>query len=156
MRSGRSARFSRSVRGTIAAGAAVAALAGAMAGTAEAGALPPGYGAGWDPSALVLSMAYRTPPASGAGVRTATLNCAPAPGGTHPRPAVACAELRSAGGDFTALPSALPYTTCTREWNPVTVTANGVWEGRRVDWSARFNNGCEMVASLGGETVFPL
>ncbi|MEU5163695.1 subtilase-type protease inhibitor [Streptomyces sp. NPDC020875] len=101
------------------------------------------------PSALVLTVGEGERPAATVAERAVTLSCAPRATGTHPAPEDACRELAAAGGDPGALPSALPQTLCTREYAPVTVTADGVWRGERVTWSGTYNNGCEMAATLG-------
>ncbi|MFF8959500.1 subtilase-type protease inhibitor [Streptomyces sp. NPDC014894] len=164
----------RSVRSTIAVTAALV-LSGVAAVSAQAAqprsaAVPPvaahtlthpaaeaGAGAGsalYAPSAFVLSVGKGADPMSAAVQRAVTLSCSPGARGTHPAPAAACDELRSVDGEVSALPTALPQTICTREWDPVTVTADGVWRGERVSWSATYNNGCEMGASLGGGALF--
>jgi hypothetical protein len=111
------------------------------------------------PTALVLTIGRAAPGTAAVpgttAERAATLSCAPAPGdatGTHPDPDSACRTLEAAGGDFAALPSALAYTLCTREWAPVTAAASGVWHGERTEWSATYNNACELRATVG--TVF--
>ncbi|MGW1280964.1 subtilase-type protease inhibitor [Streptomyces tsukubensis] len=129
-----------------------AALMLGVAGTAmSTAAAQPTAGAPalYAPSALVLTVGQGETRAKTTAERAVTLSCAPRATGTHPAAADACRELRAVGGDFRALPSELPQTLCTREWAPVTVTADGVWEGRRVAWSGTYNNSCEMAATLG-------
>ncbi|MFI1013423.1 SSI family serine proteinase inhibitor [Streptomyces sp. NPDC020965] len=143
----------RHLRGTIAATAALV-LSGTAAATARAD--QPDDTALYAPSAVVLTIGKGSP-AEGIAVtveRAVTLSCSPRAEGTHPSPVAACRELRWVDGRFADLPSRLPVTLCTREWDPVTVTADGAWRGQRVDWSATYNNGCEMVASLGEGAVF--
>lgn len=104
------------------------------------------------PSALVLSVGK----SNGADVtvqRAVTLSCAPRPSGTHPSPTAACADLLAVDGEFTQLTTP-PQRSCTREWDPVVINANGVWQGRSVSWSATFGNACEMQASLTEGSVF--
>ncbi|MFF0432902.1 subtilase-type protease inhibitor [Streptomyces sp. NPDC004327] len=110
----------------------------------------------YPPSALVLTLGKGSRPATATVVRAVTLSCAPTASGTHPAPAEACRELREAGGDFARLTvlSSSRHVPCTREWDPVTVTGDGVWEGKRVRWSARYGNSCEMRAATGEGTVF--
>ncbi|MER6912422.1 subtilase-type protease inhibitor [Streptomyces sp. NPDC000594] len=107
------------------------------------------------PSALVLTIGL------GDGVETAvavqravTLACEPRAIGTHPSPRSACRELRAVDGDFNALSSGLPGINCTRQYEPVTVTADGVWRGQRVDWTVTYTNSCEMAAALGGGKLY--
>ncbi|GLF97294.1 subtilase-type protease inhibitor [Streptomyces yaizuensis] len=163
----------RSVRSTIAVTAAALVLSGAAAGTAHAAPAPTalplasGSSAGVTapasatgalrfapPSALVLTIGKGTEPMTAAVQRAVTLGCEPRATGTHPSPRAACRELRAVDGDFAALPSVLPAVSCTREYDPVTVTAQGVWRGRMTDWSATYNNGCEMRATLGGGVLY--
>ncbi|MER7834942.1 subtilase-type protease inhibitor [Streptomyces sp. NPDC096040] len=93
------------------------------------------------PSALVLTTGHGTDAATATPERAVTLNCAPAPSGTHPAAAQACAELGGAGGDFDAL---APSTDvwCTKLYNPVVVTVEGVWQGKRVSYERTFGNQC--------------
>ncbi|MCM2393311.1 subtilase-type protease inhibitor [Streptomyces albipurpureus] len=142
----------RRTRGMIAVTAAVL-LSGAATSTASA-TQPTSASGLYAPSALVLTIAKGTSTATATVERAVTLSCAPTAGGTHPASVAACGELDSVDGEFTELPSALAYTTCTRQWDPVTAAAHGVWRGQRIAWSATYNNGCEMVASLGGGSIF--
>jgi hypothetical protein len=50
------------------------------------------------PSALVLTIGHGDSAAAVTPQRAVTLSCAPTPSGTHPAAALACAELRAAGG----------------------------------------------------------
>ncbi|MFH8614865.1 subtilase-type protease inhibitor [Streptomyces sp. NPDC017979] len=148
----------RHLRSTIATAAALL-LSGTALGTAVAqpiaqpvagpAAPPAAVSSLYAPSALVLTVAKGTSAAPSTVERAVTLDCAPRATGTHPSAAAACRELNAVDGDFAALPSELPQTLCTREWDPVTVSANGVWRGERVAWSGTYNNGCEMTATLG-------
>ena len=65
--------------------------------------------------------------------------------------ALACAELRAAGGDFDAL-GARADALCTREYDPVVVTVDGVWRGKRVSYERTFANEC--VKSSYGTSLF--
>ncbi|MFD3699170.1 subtilase-type protease inhibitor [Streptomyces sp. NPDC058646] len=114
----------------------------ALAWPGAAGAAPSGAGSLFAPSALVLAVAEGDDAETGTVLRAVTLVCAPAPGGTHPDPVAACAELRSSAAQPDALTEAAPDTACTREWNPMTVTADGVWEGRRFSYDHTFGNPC--------------
>lgn len=127
-----------------------------LAGTAAMGVAQarPAQSAGlYAPSALVLSVG-KGDAATATVQRAVTLSCAPRPGGTHPSPAAACAELHSVKGEFTQLTAPRPQGNCTRQWDPVVLDATGVWQGRRVSWSATFGNACEMRASLAEGPVF--
>ncbi|MDX3231547.1 subtilase-type protease inhibitor [Streptomyces sp. ME19-01-6] len=94
-------------------------------------------------SALVLSYGEGEDAASAPVRRAVTLSCHPTPAGTHPTPRRACAELRAVDGTFRALTARTEHgRVCTKEWRPVTVTAEGVWEGRRVWYEHTFPNPC--------------
>ncbi|WP_055553224.1 subtilase-type protease inhibitor [Streptomyces sp. NBRC 110028] len=97
----------------------------------------------YPPSALVLGVGYGDDASSPAVQRAVTLSCQPTPTGTHPAPARACAELRAADGEFSTLTeSAESGRMCTKEWRPITVTAQGVWDGQRVAYEHTFANNC--------------
>lgn len=108
----------------------------------------------YSPSALVLTVGKGEDAATATVERAVTLNCAPRPSGTHPMPAAACMELLFVEGEFSALAEKPSTKPCTRQWAPVVVTAQGVWQGKRVAWSATFGNECEMEGSLAEGTVF--
>jgi hypothetical protein len=82
--------------------------------------------------------------------RGTLLLCDPPQG--HARAAEACAELAAAGGDIDAVPAKSLY--CPMIYAPVTAHAHGEWEGRQVDYTRTFSNGCAMAARTGG--VFSL
>lgn len=103
------------------------------------------------PSALVLTVGHGESAALVTPERAVTLNCAPTASGTHPAAFQACAELRGVGGDFDALP-ARNGVLCTRQFNPVVVTVEGVWQGKRVAYERTFANEC--VKNSYGTTVF--
>ena len=63
----------------------------------------------------------------------------------------ACGELRGAGGDFDALLTR-GSMVCTREFDPLVVTVDGVWQGKRVSYERTFSNEC--VKNSYGTTVF--
>ncbi|MFF3837380.1 SSI family serine proteinase inhibitor [Streptomyces sp. NPDC001930] len=123
----------------------------AFTGTGTAEAAPASL---YAPSALVLTIGEGAHPATAAVVRAVTLSCAPTPSGSHPAPEAACAELAAADGDFTSLTVLREGRPCTREWNPVTITGGGVWQGRRVTWSATYGNPCELRARTADGAVF--
>ncbi|MFF3226033.1 SSI family serine proteinase inhibitor [Nocardia suismassiliense] len=78
--------------------------------------------------------------------RSATLTCGPA-GGTHPRAKEACAALTAAKGQFDELEG--DVSTCTTEYDSITATATGTWNGVAIEWQNTFANECE----LHGATV---
>ncbi|PWI13726.1 protease inhibitor protein [Streptomyces sp. Act143] len=99
------------------------------------------------PSALVLTVGHGDSAATVTPARAVTLNCAPTPSGTHPAAARACAEMRAVGGDLDAF-AARDDVQCTKEYDPVLVTVDGVWQGRRVAYERTFANEC-VKGSLG-------
>lgn len=121
----------------------------ALAWPGSAGAAPSGSESLYAPSALVLGVTAGDDTATGTVLRAVTLVCAPTPGGTHPNPAAACAELRANAAGLDALAAPEPGTACTREWNPMTVTADGVWQGQRLNYAYTFGNPCGMHHSTG-------
>ncbi|MFE2283413.1 subtilase-type protease inhibitor [Streptomyces sp. NPDC059443] len=121
----------------------------ALAGSGAAGAAPSGAEVLYAPSALVLTVTDGASATSGTVLRAVTLTCAPRPGGTHPAPAAACAELRANGPQLDALAEPRPDASCTREWAPVTVTADGVWQGRHLSYSYTYANSCGLRNSTG-------
>ncbi|MFI6490940.1 subtilase-type protease inhibitor [Streptomyces sp. NPDC050564] len=66
----------------------------------------------------------------------------------HPHAAQACEELRAAGGDISRIPPRAD-ALCPLIYAPVTASAQGVWEGRRVAYTHTFANSCVMVAETG-------
>ncbi|MEU9995894.1 subtilase-type protease inhibitor [Streptomyces sp. NPDC048370] len=127
------------------------ALVGVAATPAPAQAEPAGL---YPPSALVLAVAKGESATTAWVDRAVTLSCAPTAGGTHPAPAAACEELSAVDGDFGRLSRVSAAAPCTRIWDPVTVTGEGVWKGKRVTWSATYGNSCEMSVGMWKSTVF--
>ena len=66
----------------------------------------------------------------------------------HPHAAQACEELRAAGGDISRIPPRADVL-CPLIYAPVTASAQGVWDGRRVAYTHTFANSCVMVAETG-------
>ncbi|WP_097871834.1 subtilase-type protease inhibitor [Streptomyces sp. rh34] len=122
--------------------------------TATAQAAPAGAESLYAPSALVLTVARGEDPQTATVERAVTLTCAPTAEGTHPDPAAACAELAAVRGEFSELTAGPSNRTCTRQWDPVVVTAHGVWQGRQVEFSATYGNACEMAGSMNDNAVF--
>ncbi len=126
------------------------AVCGPLAGSALAtpGAAPSGL---YAPSALVLTVGHGQDAATVTPERAVTLTCAPTASGTHPAAVRACAELRASGGDFDAL-AVRDGGQCTKQFDPVVVTVDGVWQGKRVSYERTFANEC--VKNSYGTTVF--
>ncbi|MGW1140581.1 subtilase-type protease inhibitor [Streptomyces zhihengii] len=118
-------------------------------GTGSAGAAPQEARSLYAPSALVLTVTAGDDALSGTILRAVTLGCAPSASGTHPAPRAACAELRAEQGRFDAGTTTAPGVSCTRQWDPVTVTADGVFDGKRVSYTHVFGNTCLQGASTG-------
>ncbi|MDQ8707150.1 subtilase-type protease inhibitor [Streptomyces sp. LHD-70] len=137
-----------------AAATAAACLLTATAGTAVAQdrsdrpSVPAGEEGLYAPTDLVLAVGRGADATTIAVERSATLTCSPRPSGTHPDAQAACAELKAVDGRFSDLARPTTNAMCTKQWAPVTVFATGVWEGRRVGWSATFANGCTLHAVL--------
>jgi hypothetical protein len=121
-------------------GLTAAAVCGPLTGAAGAapGAAPSSL---YAPSALVLTTGHGHSAPTATPERAVTLTCAPGASGTHPAAAQACAELRGTGGDFGALKSA-DDVFCTKLYDPVVVTVEGVWQGKRVSYERTFGNAC--------------
>ncbi|MEU0397145.1 subtilase-type protease inhibitor [Streptomyces sp. NPDC006208] len=96
------------------------------------------------PSAMVLTIGKGETARSATVQRAVTLRCNPNPGGDHPDAPAACAELQSVEGRPALLSNDEPSRYCTRIYDPVTVTLDGVWEGRRISHEATFANSCVM------------
>ncbi|CAL9348247.1 subtilase-type protease inhibitor [Streptomyces sp. Tu 3180] len=128
------------------AAAVCAPLAGAA--SAAAGSAPSAL---YAPSALVLTLGHGESALTTTPERAATLTCAPGPSGTHPAAASACAELNGVDGDLDAL-TMREGVFCTKQYDPVVVTVDGVWQGQRVSYERIFSNECVMNAH--GSSVF--
>jgi hypothetical protein len=128
----------------------VTAVCGPLTGSALA-APAPASAVLYAPSALVLTVGHGQQAATATPERAVTLNCAPTASGSHPAAPEACAELRAVGGDLDAL-SYREGVVCTRLYDPVVVTVQGVWQGKRVTYERAFANEC--VKSSYGSAVF--
>ncbi|MER6072606.1 subtilase-type protease inhibitor [Streptomyces sp. NPDC001817] len=133
-------------------GLTAAAVCGPLTGAAVAapGAAPSSL---YAPSALVLTTGHGSDAATATPERAVTLTCAPTASGTHPAAAAACAELRGTGGDFDALKPA-DDVWCNKLYNPVVVTVQGVWQGKRVSYERTFGNTCVRDSVGGGVFAF--
>ncbi|MBT2408931.1 MULTISPECIES: subtilase-type protease inhibitor [unclassified Streptomyces] len=105
------------------------------------------------PSAVILAVAQGEDAAT--VVRASALSCAPTAQGTHPDPKAACAALAATAGTLdTLLATPDSNRACPMHYDPVTVTADGVWQGKRVSWKHTFSNSCAMAATFNGNAVF--
>ncbi|MEU1673355.1 SSI family serine proteinase inhibitor [Streptomyces roseifaciens] len=80
-------------------------------------------------------------------IRGVQLSC-PDAGGHHPHASEACTTLHRAKGDPGRVTGAAGHQ-CTREYDPVTATAEGDWNGRPVVWHKTFPNPCALDAATG-------
>ncbi|WP_411124776.1 SSI family serine proteinase inhibitor [Streptomyces sp. x-19] len=143
----------RYITGAVAIGAAL--VLGALSTTAQAAAAPaqPARTGGlYAPTEMVLTIGQGDSRASATALRAATLSCMPKAAGSHPYAQAACAQLRTVAGDFTKVTEAQGQRICNKIWAPIVVTADGVWQGRRVSYTHTFANSCEMTA--GKSSVF--
>ncbi|MCT7357027.1 subtilase-type protease inhibitor [Streptomyces sp. 15-116A] len=133
-------------------GLTAAAVCAPLSGAATAA---PGTGpsALYAPSALVFTVGHGESAASATPERAVTLTCAPRPSGTHPAASSACAELNGVGGNLSAL-TMRQGVFCTKEYDPVVVTVDGVWQGQRVSYERTFGNACVMNAHGSGVFAF--
>ncbi|WP_371663299.1 SSI family serine proteinase inhibitor [Streptomyces sp. NBC_00280] len=86
----------------------------------------------------------------GGDTRGTLVLCDPPQG--HAQAARACAELAAADGDIGGIPPR--KTLCPMLYSPVTVHAEGEWNGRPLEYDRTFSNGCELGARTGA--VFAL
>jgi hypothetical protein len=104
----------------------------------------PGYaGGGRGKPGVKLTVSYI--PETGAAVAV-PLECDP-PGGDHPRPKAACAELAAVGGDPAKI-EPTRHMACFLIYQPVTVKIAGSWHGTAVDWQHTYGNGCDARRAL--------
>ncbi|WP_438488741.1 subtilase-type protease inhibitor [Streptomyces sp. S186] len=143
----------RYITGAVALGAAL--VLGALSTTAQAAAAPaqPARTGGlYAPTEMVLTIGQGDSRATTTSLRAATLSCMPTASGSHPYAKAACAQLRSVAGDFTKVTDAAGQRICNKIWDPIVVTADGVWQGRRISYTHVFANSCEMAG--GKDMVF--
>ncbi|MFC0437008.1 SSI family serine proteinase inhibitor [Kutzneria buriramensis] len=69
-------------------------------------------------------------------------------GGDHPNGDAACHDLGVASSDFDRLPGD-PQGVCGAGYDPVTVTARGAWEGKRVNFEKTYDNPCKLRLHTG-------
>ncbi|MDT7845370.1 SSI family serine proteinase inhibitor [Streptomyces justiciae] len=129
---------SKAARGTLLAAAALL-----VAGTAPAQATAQHSGT-W------LYLTVTKGDARSSDTRGTLLLCDPPQG--HGHAAEACAELAAVYGDIAALPPKDGY--CPMLYAPVTAHARGQWNGRPVEYTETFANGCVMAGRTG--SVFAL
>ncbi|WP_026424092.1 SSI family serine proteinase inhibitor [Actinokineospora inagensis] len=79
--------------------------------------------------------------------RLAVLQCSPN-GGTHPSATLACAQLSQVDGRFDKL-NVNQGVACVMIYDPVQVSAAGLWGRRVVHYAHTFGNACELRAATG-------
>jgi hypothetical protein len=124
-----------SLRTAAVAAAATATMAALTAAPAQAQPTPL-------PSALVLSVSQGDTPGGVPAQRTVWLSCSPVVAGSHPRADAACGELEAAGGDFNAL-RGKGLRFCPMIYLPVTLSADGIWNGAPVSYRQTYPNACQ-------------
>ncbi|MDA3626512.1 SSI family serine proteinase inhibitor [Saccharopolyspora sp. WRP15-2] len=117
-------------------------------------------------AALVPAMANAEPAAEQAGStlhltvsgqnrdelpRNVVLSCHPA-GGTHPNAGSACQTLEAVNGDLNQLTAG--QAICNLNYQPVTYSARGTWQGRPVTFEKTYSNQCVADASTGKVFAF--
>lgn len=133
-----------SLRATVMTCAGLLAAAAGPTGVQPATAAP---GSLYPPSALVLTVGPGGQGGAATVTRAVTLSCAPTASGTHPAPQRACDRLARAQGSFRALRGERRF--CPALADPVTVTADGAWRGRRVSYRETFANRCALLTARG-------
>ncbi|MEW2635788.1 subtilase-type protease inhibitor [Streptomyces sp. NPDC048389] len=128
----------RSATKIICAAGMVAGVLAPTAGTAAA-ATPHSL---YAPSAMVLTTGRGESAATATVERAVTLTCNPTAGGTHPDAEAACADLERAHGRPALTLNDDPARACPHIYAPVTLTADGVWEGHRISYEQTFPNSC--------------
>ncbi|KGM09436.1 proteinase inhibitor I4 serpin, partial [Cellulomonas bogoriensis 69B4 = DSM 16987] len=88
------------------------------------------------------SLTITVDPTGEGATTTWTLTCDP-PGGDHPDPEAACAQLAQVGTEGLAPVPA--DAMCTQQWGgPQTATVTGTLDGTAVDATFRYTDGCEI------------
>jgi hypothetical protein len=90
-----------------------------------------------------LTLAYM----ADAGYATAVvLRCSPV-GGSHPKPVQACNLLTKAAGQPGRLVARM--SMCMMLYAPITAEITGNWQGKKMKWSKKYGNTCEMTRATG-------
>ncbi|MFC7647984.1 SSI family serine proteinase inhibitor [Streptosporangium lutulentum] len=84
--------------------------------------------------------------------RYALLQCDP-PRGTHSDPEWACEVLEEVGGHPADL-KPRREVACTLQYDPVTVSATGIWNGRFIRFERTYGNTCMLLAETGPVFAF--
>ncbi|MCC5581884.1 protease inhibitor protein [Microtetraspora sp. AC03309] len=103
--------------------------------------------------AKALMMTVAKGPAGTQPQRYALLSCSPPSRGTHPAPTKACPMLEKVGGDPAKLQPD-PTVACPMLFEPVTVTASGMWNDVYVRFERTYGNACQLRAMTGAIFAF--
>lgn len=112
-------------------------LAGAVAVCAAAVCVTAVPAAAATPSTLTLTAAL-----DGRAPHAVELTCDPI-GGNHPDAQTACLQLTEVDGDIARMPGTQAHVFCPMIFQPITVSATGLWRGRTVLFQDRYTNSCE-------------
>ena len=115
-----------------------------LAATAAAVLTATGPAAAAAPAKTKLTLIFMADAGYAAAV---VLRCGPV-GGAHPAGKKACATLKKVGGRPERL-KAPPDAMCTMEYAPITAQITGTWQGKKVNWSRKFGNTCDMRRTTG-------
>ncbi|MEU3163944.1 SSI family serine proteinase inhibitor [Streptosporangium sp. NPDC006930] len=130
--------------------------AGVLPASADSLSEPPSGAAGTPavgPSARALVLTIAQGPVILPAARSVVLQCAPLAGGTHPKTREACAAMAPISGDMGKFQPS-PRTNCSFQYDPVTISAVGVWDGRFALSSHTFGNTCQLMSALGPVASF--
>jgi Subtilisin inhibitor-like len=89
------------------------------------------------PSTLTL-----TATTDGHAPHVVELTCDPV-AGNHPDAELACYQLAQVDGDIATMPGTEAHIFCPMIFQPITVTADGLWRGRPVTFQDKYTNSCE-------------
>ncbi|MFJ8961691.1 SSI family serine proteinase inhibitor [Lentzea sp. NPDC102401] len=112
-------------------------------GTAQAAPAPQSPSSSRGGTALILSAQYSE--FDGGAFKATVLTCER--GDQHPRRALACATLASAGADLQTMQA--DDRACTFHYAPVEVSMFGFWRGEPVNEVHTYPNSCVMLAHTG-------
>ncbi|WP_084464260.1 SSI family serine proteinase inhibitor [Microtetraspora fusca] len=85
--------------------------------------------------------------------RYALLSCSSERRGTHPAPDKACPMLEKVGGDPAQLQPD-PAVACPMLFQPITVTASGIWNDAYIKFERTYGNSCQLRAATGAVFAF--
>ncbi|RBQ15412.1 hypothetical protein DP939_35520 [Spongiactinospora rosea] len=106
---------------------------------------PPIYSTGGRSLVLTINDGYSSSPYG----RQVYLVCSPVQSSTHPYAWSACNQLSRARGDVEEVRAFTPWFGCSRLYRPVTVTANGWWDGDYIRYQRTFDNTCSLRERTG-------